>query len=400
MTDVLHLFSCSGTKKSEKLSPNIRQTVQTKPKNHTVIFLFFLVLVGGNVVALLVLATMRVQIHLRAEKLKNIARGKWRGKCSSPYVVVDDNTTNNAGAFLLVGTTEVQQNDLSPNFATSIIVNHDESVGWTHLRITIRDCQKYNNSSKKKSQSQRINVRHYHRPLHHFATAAVDGVGAGLNTILDYGNNKNNNNDDEDYRSDSDPIMGQVDIELGNILQCKGQEQEIQLSEGGKLFVHVTPSIQGTNPSGIFHCQIRGLDCKNIESGLLGLGAVDPYYVISKKYNDTQSGLSRWYVVYKSEYIHDIINPYWSEFQMDLERLCNNDWNKPLKIAIYDQEDYGADRWLGEVETSVAEMLRGVAKCGNADRESALRVVAVEEDGKEDLRALLVILKADVILSK
>lgn len=302
-------------------------------------------------------------------------------------------------------------------------MNHDESVGWTQLRITIRDCRKSSSISRNKKkndndneeESQRTAVGHrqyyYHRPLHHLATAAVDGVGAGLTTILDYGNHhnyNNNHNDDEDLRNDAtDPKMGQVDIEIGEILTCQGQEKEIDLIEGGKLFVHITTSTQGSSSSssdsgggGVFHCQIRGLDCMNIESGLLGLGAVDPYYIISKKYNDVQSGITRWYVVYQSEYIHDIINPYWKPFTLDLERFCNNDWTKPLKIAIYDHEMYGTDRWLGEVDTSVEELISSVAKCGNADRENALRVVAVdEEDGKEDLRALLVILKADVIRS-
>ena len=41
-------------------------------------------------------------------------------------------------------------------------------------------------------------------------------------------------------------------------------------------------------------------------------------------------------------------------------------------------------------------MIQRVAKCGNADRDSALRVEAVEADDKVDLRALLVILKANV----
>jgi hypothetical protein len=356
---------------------------------------------------------MRVQIHLRAEKLKNIARGKWRGKRSSPYCRVVSHKNNGSGGGggggELVGTTEVQQEELNPNFATSIIVNHDESVGWTQLRITIRDCRRSSARTKtndNEEESQRTAVGHrqyYHRPLHHLATAAVDGVGAGLTTILDYGNNHNynDNNDDEDLRNDAtDPKMGQVDIEIGEILTCQGQEKEIDLIEGGKLFVHITTSIQGTSNSGVFHCQIRGLDCINFESGLLGLGAVDPYYIIRKKYNDIQSGITRWYVVYQSEYIHDIINPYWKPFTLDLERLCNNDWKKPLKIAIYDHEMNGTDRWLGEVDTSVEELISSVAKCGNADRQNALRVVAVdEEDGKEDLRALLVILKADVIRS-
>ena len=31
---------------------------------------------------------MRVQVHLRAEKLGNIARGRWRGNKSNPYATV------------------------------------------------------------------------------------------------------------------------------------------------------------------------------------------------------------------------------------------------------------------------------------------------------------------------
>ena len=81
-----------------------------------------------------------------------------------------------------------------------------------------------------------------------------------------------------------------------------------------------------------------------------------------------------------------------------MERLCNNDKNKQLKITIYDYEKRGQDRWLGEVNTSVEEMIQRVAKCGNADRDSALRVEAIEDDDKVDLRALLVILKANVAM--
>jgi hypothetical protein len=315
---------------------------------------------------------MRVQIHLRAEKLKNQAArvgcgGKLlRGKRSSPYckVVCLSSSSIRDNNDVIVGginSTEVQYSNLDPHFSTSIIVNHDESSrGWTHLRVTIYDCRK-----------SRI--------------------------CDDNDHNNDNDNGDDPRDSDTDPMMGEVDIEIGDIFRSKGQEKEIKMNEGrGTIFVHATKSMQGQSPAGMLECQIRGLDIKNIESGLLGLGAIDPYYIISKKHHDFKTGLSRWYVIYKSEHVHNIINPYWKPFRMDLERFCNNDLNKELKIAIYDQEDFGSDRWLGEVETNLVEMQLCVAKRGNADREAALRVFSVEEDGKEDLRALLVILQADV----
>jgi len=336
---------------------------------------------------------MRVQIHLRAEKLTNLAHGKWRGKRSSPYckVVSVSQQSNNENTAVVIGQTEVCHGNTSPQFSRSLILEHDEEEAWTHLRITIRDCRRIT-SEKKGQQYSRggKNDDDYDGLSQRVARRPFLGL-SGLNL------NRNYHNEDSDYYcSDGDPKMGEVEVEIGAILRSEGQEKQIKLREGGTLFVHITQSVQG-NDSGVLDCHIRGLDIKNIESGMLGLGAVDPYFVISKKENDTQKGTSRYYDVYRSEHIHDIINPYWKPFQIDLERLCNNDRNKQLKITIYDFEQRGKDRWLGEVFTSVAEMMQRVAKSGNADRESALRVEAVEDDDKVDLRALLVILKANIV---
>ncbi len=144
----------------------------------------------------------------------------------------------------------------------------------------------------------------------------------------------------------------------------------------------------------MFICHIRGLDIKNIESGLLGLGAIDPYFELSKKFVDPDHGITRWHVVYRSEHIPNSINPYWSPFEIDIERLCNGDCQgKELKIAVWDYENWGEDRWLAEVEVSVAELRKSVTKGGNASRENALRV----EDENEEVMGLLVVLKADII---
>jgi len=43
---------------------------------------------------------MRVQVSIRADKLGNIARGRWRGKKSNPYAVlslVGENKTSTHG---------------------------------------------------------------------------------------------------------------------------------------------------------------------------------------------------------------------------------------------------------------------------------------------------------------
>lgn len=314
---------------------------------------------------------MLVQIHLRAEKLGNISRSKWRNKKSNPYatissvdgssnvVVSADNPDNTT-----VGCTEVCQNTLSPRWATIFTVEYDEAREWTPLRITIRDSREYRHH-KMRTNNDSLNVRHLLKSA---------------------------------FSSSQDGRMGEVDVEVGEILSMDGQELKCVLNEGGWLYVHVTPSIpsqyRGQLLSGVFHAQIRGLDFKNIESGLLGLGAIDPYFELSKRYHDPKSGITRWHLVYRSESIHNIINPYWDPFQIDISWLCHGDLNRELKLSVYDYEKKSSDRWLGEVEVTVQELMASVTREGNASRDGALRVV----DGRGEVVGLIVVLKAEVSL--
>jgi hypothetical protein len=57
----------------------------------------------------------------------------------------------------------------------------------------------------------------------------------------------------------------------------------------------VEHSIKGS-ALGAVDLHIRGLDIKNLEAGLLGLGRSDPYFEIAKKSLDTTAGVVRWSV--------------------------------------------------------------------------------------------------------
>ena len=87
----------------------------------------------------------------------------------------------------------------------------------------------------------------------------------------------------------------------------------------GSIYVHITQSIEGTQftsnntneiQTGQFNCHLRGLDLENIEKGILGLGAIDPYFELSKKYTDHDNGITRWVPVYRSEHRPNIIVSY------------------------------------------------------------------------------------------
>ena len=165
------------------------------------------------------------------------------------------------------------------------------------------------------------------------------------------------------------------------------------------LYVHITESI-GTNrtertpipKTGQFLCHIRGLDLENIEKCVLGLGAIYPYFELSKKYPDPRNGQPHWVPVYRSEHIPDIVNPYWQPFCLDMEKLCHGDEEKKLRITVMDYEKRSSDRFIGEFITSVGWLKKSVSKHGNAGREEAF----VVQDGNQDQVGLIVVLQAGI----
>ena len=168
------------------------------------------------------------------------------------------------------------------------------------------------------------------------------------------------------------------------------------------LYVHITQSEEThwksdqrgqSSVTGEFHCHLRGLDIENIEKGILGLGAIDPYFTLSKKYTDHQHGITRWIKVYQSEHIPNIINPYWHPFKIDLEPLCHGNLSKELKLTIWDHERATKDRWLGECNVSVEWLRKSVTQRGNASREGALSILNEEQE----VKGLIVVLKADIV---
>jgi len=194
-------------------------------------------------------------------------------------------------------------------------------------------------------------------------------------------------------------MMGEVRVEVGEILGLEGQEVKLDLDEGGCVYVHITESTEKQSTpacreltAGQFRCHIRGLDLENIEKGIMGLGAIDPYFELSKKYTHPISGIKQWLCVYRSEHIPNIINPYWRPFAMDMEKLCNGNLKKELMISVW---DYGSkkSRWLGEYEVNVDWLMKSVTKGGNASREDAL---PINNEEMEEV-GLLVVLKADVV---
>ena len=62
-----------------------------------------------------------------------------------------------------------------------------------------------------------------------------------------------------------------------------------------RIYASIEESMKGTS-SGLCTIQLRGLDIKNVEPGIFGLGRSDPFFEISRKNADHAAGVVRWCV--------------------------------------------------------------------------------------------------------
>lgn len=112
---------------------------------------------------------------------------------------------------------------------------------------------------------------------------------------------------------------------------------------------------------------MRALDVKNIEKGSFGFGKTDPYLEIAKEYSYPSIGSKHVQVVYRSEVIHNHLNPLWEKSDINLEVLCDGNLDMPLRVSIW---DYSSSKrtMIGSFDTNVRGLVSSVATNGNADR--------------------------------
>jgi Ca2+-dependent lipid-binding protein len=194
-------------------------------------------------------------------------------------------------------------------------------------------------------------------------------------------------------------FLGEASFEATEVFSAPGHLQAHIMSPRGKakIYVSVLESNQGVQ-EGYMELQLRGLDIRNVEAGILGLGRSDPFVEIAKKNADHASGVVRWNVVHRSPQIVNHLNPFWDEFSLSLEELCNNDLNWPIRIVVKDWQPNGRHRVIGLFETTPKILMERVAVRGNADRLAAFEIFkegnATGGSGKS--QGLVVVVKGTV----
>jgi Copine/C2 domain len=142
-------------------------------------------------------------------------------------------------------------------------------------------------------------------------------------------------------------VMGTALFEVGQILGTRGNVGSKKLQMAGAIYVNIERSIP-EGDSGKILLQLRGIKLKNCQT----LGRVSsPYYELYRKI-DRPTGAS-WISVYRSNVIRNDLNPLWTGTTLDIGATCNGDFNRSMKLIVWDHRKSGKHKMMGEFETTM-----------------------------------------------
>ena len=99
--------------------------------------------------------------------------------------------------------------------------------------------------------------------------------------------------------------------------------------------------------------------------------------------------------VFRSEYVKKDLNPLWNAGKVDLDHLCSNDFNASLRITVLDHESNADHIKIGELETSVNELLAAKKFGGGGDNDSGQSQLNLF-DSKKNFSGVINVIEARV----
>ena len=157
---------------------------------------------------------------------------------------------------------------------------------------------------------------------------------------------------DEDKKGSSNlkdhDHQGSVDFHLGYLIGQNGQSITVPIA-GGRNSTMTIHAEEVAACSEFLSMQLKGTKLKNKE-GMFGKS--DPFFIFSRVRED-----GSWSPVYKSPVIPNNLNPVWPLFTVSLQKLSNGDYERPLKIEVFDHEKSGNHKLMGTGETTVRGLL-------------------------------------------
>ncbi|XP_064422274.1 copine-9 [Latimeria chalumnae] len=147
-------------------------------------------------------------------------------------------------------------------------------------------------------------------------------------------------------------FLGQTFCTLGEIIGSTGSRLEKPLSgiPGKKCGTIIFFAEELSNCRDIATMQLcaNKLDKKDF------FGKSDPFLVF---YRSNEDGTFT--ICHKTEVVKNTLNPAWQPFTIPVRALCNGDYDRTVKVDVYDWDRDGSHDFIGEFTTSYRELSRG-----------------------------------------
>merc|ERR1712038_1143563 len=143
-------------------------------------------------------------------------------------------------------------------------------------------------------------------------------------------------------------FLGMVECTLGEIVakQSRGYRERLA-GKGGTMFIHAEEQ-SGIKEFATMKFSAKKLDDKDL------FGKSDPFLVLSRC-----SGDDEYTVVHRTEVVNNNLSPDWREFRLSVATICNGDYNRDLKVEVYDADDDGSHDLIGTFHTNLRRLSKG-----------------------------------------
>ncbi|XP_053170004.1 copine-8 isoform X1 [Scomber japonicus] len=147
-------------------------------------------------------------------------------------------------------------------------------------------------------------------------------------------------------------FLGQAHCTLGEVVGSMGSRMEKALGgiPGKKCGTIIVKAEELNNCRESVMMQFCGnkLDKKDF------FGKSDPFLVF---YRSNEDGTFT--ICHKTEVVKNTLNPVWQAFKIPVRALCNGDYDRTIKVEVYDWDRDGSHDFIGEFSTSYRELSRG-----------------------------------------
>ncbi|XP_045927704.1 copine-8 isoform X1 [Micropterus dolomieu] len=147
-------------------------------------------------------------------------------------------------------------------------------------------------------------------------------------------------------------FLGQAYCTLGEVVGSLGSRSEKALTgiPGKKCGTIIVKAEELNNCRESVMMQFCGnkLDKKDF------FGKSDPFLVF---YRSNEDGTFT--ICHKTEVVKNTLNPVWQAFKIPVRALCNGDYDRTIKVEVYDWDRDGSHDFIGEFSTSYRELSRG-----------------------------------------